>query len=167
MKSFFTGVFLAGAASVLSSGHVAATEVCPALSTQDVVNMAIDYKVRDGNAHRKAARDGHCSVPGNEPPCADSIPYSTRDEFKAENPDCCEVYDEMPGDYRPELRPYYEGKQFPRIYFVRMRYLSEMKNPDGKIEKFVQETTVHLDCFGNSLNQGDRDKLVKGTYEAD
>ena len=129
--------------------------------------MAIEYKIAVGESRRAAARRGDCSNGEKGPPCADSIPYSTADDFKLRNPDCCEVHAMMPGDYRPALRPYFEGSRFPRIYFVKMRYLSQMKNRDGEIEEFVQETTVHLDCFGNSLNQGDMERLAKGIYRAD
>jgi hypothetical protein len=90
------------------------------------------------------------------------FPYFTCEEFRAANPDCCHVRSDRPGDFSPDLDPFFRGHLDPKVYVVELTFKTNMVD--------AGQGTVHTDrrsslvtCYGDAIPE---DELRSFLYRA-
>lgn len=78
-------------------------------------------------------------------------PYLTTDDFVKQNPDCCTILKEIPGDFSLEVRPYLRGEATPYVVAVKIN-VKQHYTVGG--QRTVSRVTryYYVQCDGQPVN---------------
>ncbi|MEP3279373.1 MAG: hypothetical protein ABJN26_06090 [Stappiaceae bacterium] len=134
-----------------TQGHASAA-LCSLSSDREIVDAVIERYVQLGASQRAYIAEGRCP-PGSghlaQPPCVNYYPYSSVEDFREKNPDCCSILTDIPGDEAHTYRPNIRGEKNPKMYLVNVQFNAWSKRSNGTIYSYKKENNITIDCNGN------------------
>lgn len=134
-----TSLVAPGAALALDIGDKAPgyAEACRKITETEIIDGAIEWFVDIGNYYNR-----HRGNPGLSE--VNPYPYSTVAEFKAKNPDCCQILPQIPGDFPAATQKLgKENAGYRSLFAVKMAFLENTRT--GLKKRY---DTLLINCFG-------------------
>jgi hypothetical protein len=122
-------------------------ERCVVRTDEQAIDAAIGIIVRAGESFIKKDLAGRCESRLLDGSCLNPFPYASVAQFKADNPECCRVISDLPGDLPPSLRERIKSGVFPKTYPVELRYKEYSKGLNGERRSYVRTDLKAVDCL--------------------
>ncbi len=134
-----------GAAGALDIGDSVPgySEACRRITEAEIVDGAVQWLVDVGHYY-----DRNLGSPGLSD--INPYPYPSVAEFKAQNPDCCQVLPRIPGDFPVATQKLgEENNGYRSLFAVKMVFLENTKTGFKK-----RHDTLLINCFGKRPTKG-------------
>jgi hypothetical protein len=140
---------LLGAGCDEGPAKITNSEPCRLTTEQQVIDAAIAYIVEGSISFQKSVDRGECAGIGG-PPCYNSFPYKSIEEFKQKNPGCCRILPNIPGDEPMTYRPNIRGEKHPKMYLVAMNFEAFTRDREGdrQIRPYRHDMILTISCHG-------------------